>query len=175
MADNKIAGLVNALLRKGSQKQDDQDLQRNVGRLLGGEDERALAIKTSGDWQKANQYEDAYGDTLNHLLLGGLTAPTSWLKEPRKGLANALMNVRELSFVEEPSVEDRIDINNNDFGTALARKMMDDGTYTPEAFIETAKRYVTWMAQGERGMPIDGLEPQLSTANAPHTTPRPKK
>jgi hypothetical protein len=86
-----------------------------------------------------------------------------------------LINVRELSFVEEPSVEDRIDINNNDFGTALARKMMEDGTYTPQAFIETAKRYVTWMAQGERGMPIDGLEPQLSTASGRHTTPRPKQ
>jgi hypothetical protein len=53
--------------------------------------------------------------------------------------------------------------------------MMEDGTYTPEAFIETAKRYVTWMAQGERGMPIDGLEPQLSTASGRHTTPRPKQ
>ena len=175
MAENKIAGLVNALLQGGSRMLDDQDLQRKVGRLLGVDDERALAIKTSGDWQTENQYEDAYGDTLNHMLLGGLTTPTSWLKEPRKALANALINVRERSFVEEPSVEDRIDINNNDFGTALARKMMEDGTYTPQAFIETAKRYVTWMAQGERGMPIDGLEPQLSTASGRHTTPRPKQ
>ena len=175
MADNKIAELVNALLRKGSQALDNQEHQKKVARLLGVADETALAIKTSDEWQSDTKYEDAYGDTLNHLLLGGLTTPTSWLKEPRKGLANALMNVRELSFDEEPSVEDQIDINNNDFGTALARKMMEDGTYTPEAFIETAKRYVTWMTQGERGMPIDGLEPQLSTANAPHTTPRPKK
>ena len=161
---------------------DDQNLQRKVGRLLGVDDERALAIKTAQDWQTENQYEDAPEDTLRHMLLGGLTTPEGL--EPRKALANALMNVRETGlsnvpiigrFVEGPSVEDRIDINNNNFGTALARKMMDDGTYTPEAFIETAKRYVTWMAQGERGIPIDGLDPQLSTANAPQTTPSPKK
>ena len=172
-AEKGSTGLVNALMRFASQKLDDQGLQRKVGKLLGVDDERTLALKTSSDWQKENKQEDAYGDTLNHILLGGLTTPEGF--EPRKALANVLINARERSFVEKPSVEDRIDMNNNDFGTALARQMMTDGTYSPQAFIDIAKRYVTWMTQGNRGMPINGLEPQLSTASGRHKTPRPAK
>ena len=44
MPDNKIAGLADTLLRKGSQILDDQKLQRKVGRLLGVEDERERAL-----------------------------------------------------------------------------------------------------------------------------------
>ncbi len=44
MAENKIAGLVNALFQGGSRMLDNQEYQRNVGRLLGVDDERALAI-----------------------------------------------------------------------------------------------------------------------------------
>ena len=174
MADNKIAELVNALLRKGSQALDNQEYQKKVARLLGVADETALAIKTSDEWQSDTKYEDAYGDTLNHLLLGGLTTPTSWLKEPRKGLANALMNVRERSFVEEPSVEDQIDINNNDFGVALAKQMMDDGTYTQDAFIKKAQQYVAGMAEGKEYESVEGLYPQLSTSGTEPSRNRPR-
>ena len=106
-------------------------------------------------------------------MLGGLTTREGF--EPRKAIANMLINARERSFVEEPGVEDRIDMNNNDFGTALARQMMADGTYSPQAFIDTAKQYVTRMTQGERAVPVNGLSPQLSTASGRHKTPRPVK
>ena len=166
MAANKIAGLADTFLRKGSQILDDQKLQRKVGRLLGVEDERERALSAG----KARLRDD-YNDTLNHILLGGLTTPEGF--EPRKALANALMNVRETGlsnvpligkFVEGPSVEDRIDINNNNFGTALARKMMEEGTYTQDAFIERAIQYIEGMETDKNLESVNGLTPQLSTS-----------
>mgnify|MGYP003628898898 CR=1 FL=1 len=47
MADNKVAGLVNALLQGGSRMLDDQGLQRKVGRLLGVDDEEIGKPKIS--------------------------------------------------------------------------------------------------------------------------------
>jgi|TARA_R100000315_G_scaffold60727_1_gene37755 hypothetical protein len=179
--NNKVAGLVDALLQSFSQKLDDQKWQRKVGRLLGVEDERERALSEGKMWMSELGLRADYNDTLNHILLGGLTTPEGF--EPRKALANALINVRETGlsnvpligkFVEGPSVEDRIDINNNDFGTALARKMMEEGTYTQDAFIERAKQYIEGMETGRNLEAVDGLKPQLSTSGRTPNPSRPR-
>ena len=146
---------------------DDQNLQRRVAEMLGIKKATDLATSTAREWSSENKYEDYMDDTLRHILLGGLLVPEKGKMDVGKRIGGALINVREWSPSEDYSPEDLIDINNNDFGAALRRDMMERGEDSPEDFIEMAKRYVTQMGQGERGEPIKGLEPQRSTAGPP--------
>ena len=72
------------------------------------------------DNPKMNQ--DAYEDTLNHLLLGAYTTSEGGL-DLGKRAANALINFREGDYfgLGKKSLEDKIDINNNNVGKALAQ------------------------------------------------------
>ena len=149
---------------------DDQKRQYQVAGMLGIKKAIDRAESTAREWSSENKYEDYMDDTLRHILLGGLLVPEKGKMDIGKRIGGALINVREWSPSEDYSPEDLIDINNNDFGAALRRDMMERGEDSPEAFIEMAKGYVTQMGQGERGEPIKGLEPQRSTVMPPIKT-----
>ena len=96
------------------------------------------------DNPKMNQ--DAYEDTLNHLLLGAYTTSEGGL-DLGKRAANALINFREGDYFGfgKKSLEDKIDINNNDVGKALAQFRISEaggglrGDALQEQLLEDAK------------------------------------
>ena len=137
---------------------DDQDIQLQVAKILGIDDESKSATDIARAWSAENNYEDSIEDTLRHILLGGLLVPEKGKMEIGKRIGGALIDYREGA-----DQESLIDRNNNDFGVKLRRDMIERGDTSPDSFIEMAKKYVSWMQKGERGKPINGVGPQRST------------